>query len=79
MKIFVAEISGPDITAIFDLDTFIGEYVICDKPTKICQPPEHICNGKYIINVWQTQADLWKFLILRFSHSSHNFPEIPIC
>ena len=29
MKNFVAEISGPDITAIFDLDTFI-EYAICD-------------------------------------------------
>ena len=30
MKNFAAEISGPDITAIFDLDTFIEEYAICD-------------------------------------------------
>ena len=30
MKTFVAEISGPYITAIFDLDTFIEECAICD-------------------------------------------------
>ena len=30
MKNIVAEISGPDITAIFALDTFIEECAICD-------------------------------------------------
>ena len=39
---------------------------MCDLSTKIFQPEKHIYNGKYLI-VWQTQVDLSKFLILKYS------------
>ena len=46
MKNFVTKTSGPYTTAVFDLDTFIEGYAICDEPTKICQSLKQICNGK---------------------------------
>ena len=39
---------------------------MCDLSIKIFQPEKHIYNGKYLI-VWQTQVDLSKFLILKYS------------